>query len=301
MVIEFSFVTYGMSMNEERNIASELLSAAEDIAARVGAVKILVFLDGLPEKTPLPENAVIITRAGKESERAEHLQLTFGASILDVPDVRLDRAGQIDLAALLALSQDVIMSQDNVIILVGVKGSTIDTLQVVRPNEEFSLVQALGKGRSKKAVRRVVFQRVISIALELSTEGREGKSVGGFFVIGDSEKVAEHTEQLIMNPFRGYPEDMRSVLDDRLVETIKEFSTIDGAFVIRGDGVVLSAGTLIRTAMVDEDLPKGLGARHAAAAGITRLTSAVAITVSESDGTVRIWRKGKMVTELERE
>jgi len=288
-------------MNEPGNIASHLLSAAERIAPHVHAVKILVFLDGLPEKTGLPAGSVIITRAGKESERAEHLAAKCGASILDVPDVRLDRAGQIDLAALLALSQDVITSQDNVIILVGVKGSVIDTLQVVQPNEEFSLVQALGKGRSKKAVQRVVFQRVISIALELSTEGREGKSVGAFFVIGDSDKVAEHTEQLIMNPFRGYPEDMRSILDDRLAETIKEFSTIDGAFVIRGDGVVLSAGTLIRTAMVDQDLPKGLGARHAAAAGITRLTGAVSITVSESDGTVRIWRKGKMVTELERE
>lgn len=289
-------------MIEPGNIALSLVTAAEATATTIATARIMVFLDGLPEKVSLPPRTVVITRSGKESERAEHLASKFKQiEILNVPDVRLDRAGQINLAALLALSNDLITAQDAVIILVGSKGKPIDTLRVVQPDEGFSLVKALGKGRSKKAVRRVVFQRVISIALELSTEGREGKPVGSFFVIGDATKVDEHSEQLIMNPFRGYPEDMRSILDDRIIETVKEFSTIDGAFVIRGDGVVLSAGTLIQAALVDEDLPKGLGARHAAAAGITRLTNAVAITVSESDGTVRIWRKGKMVTELERE
>lgn len=282
-------------------IADNLLSASDRIASAIGAARIIVFLDGLPENTKLPNNTLLVTRNGDESERAEHLASKYTAGILDVPDVRLDRAGQINLAALLALSKDIIKGDEVVIVLVGSKGNTIDTLQIVRPNDGFSLVSALGKGRSRKAVRRVVFQRVVSVALELSNEGREGKSVGAFFVIGDAAKVAEHTEQLIMNPFRGYPEDVRSILDDRMVETIKEFSTIDGAFVIRGDGIVLSAGTLIRAAMVDEDLPKGLGSRHAAAAGITRLTNAVAITISQSDGTVRIWRKGKMATQLERE
>ncbi len=288
-------------MIDPGNIATNLLAAAKATADGIAAARIMVFLDGLPEKTPLPSQTVVITRAGKETERADHLASKYDIQVLDVPDVSLDRAGQINLAALLALSNDIITSNDAVIILVGSKGKPVDTLRVVQPDDGFTLIDALGKGRSKKAVRRVVFQRVISIALELSTEGREGKPVGSFFVIGDSTKVDQHAEQLIMNPFRGYPEDMRSILDDRIIETVKEFSTIDGAFLIRGDGVVLSAGTLIQAALVDEDLPKGLGARHAAAAGITRLTAAVAITVSESDGTVRIWRKGKMVTELERE
>jgi len=282
-------------------IADNLLSAADRVASAIGAARIIVFIDGLPENCKLPDKTILVTRNGIKSERAEHLASEYNAALLDVPDVRLDRAGQINLAALLALSKDVIKGDDVVIVLVGSKGNTIDTLQVVRPNDGFSLVSALGKGKSRKAVRRVVFQRVVSVALELSNEGREGKSVGTLFVIGDADKVAEHTEQLIMNPFRGYPEEVCSILDDRMAETVKEFSTIDGAFVIRGDGIVLSAGTLVRAAMVDEDLPKGLGSRHAAAAGITRLTNAVAITVSQSDGTVRIWRKGKMATQLERE
>ena len=46
-------------------------------------------------------------------------------------------------------------------------------------------------------------------------------------------------------------------------------------------------------------LPSGLGSRHAAAAGITAYTKAIAITVSESDGTVRVWRAGKEFASFE--
>ena len=38
---------------------------------------------------------------------------------------------------------------------------------------------------------------------------------------------------------------------------------------------------------------------HAAAAGITANTKCIAFTVSESDGTVRVWRAGKLVADFE--
>ena len=50
------------------------------------------------------------------------------------------------------------------------------------------------------------------------------------------------SRQLVMNPFHGYPEEDRNILDPNLRETIREFSAIDGAFVIRDDGVVMAAG-----------------------------------------------------------
>jgi len=81
-------------------------------------------------------------------------------------------------------------------------------------------------------------------------------------------------------------------------ETVKEYSTLDGAFIIRGSGVVETAGARLKAGL-SEGLPSGLGARHAAAAGITLSTRCIAITVSESDGTVRVWRAGKMVASFE--
>ena len=85
-----------------------------------------------------------------------------------------------------------------------------------------------------------------------------------------------------------------------LTETVKEFCTIDGAFVIKGTGTIVSAGTYLLPKLVAEELPQGLGARHAAGAAITAATKSIAITISESTGTVRIWRQGRLITEIEK-
>ena len=77
-----------------------------------------------------------------------------------------------------------------------------------------------------------------------------------------------------MNPFHGYPEEDRNILDPNLRETIREFSAIDGAFVIRDDGVVMAAGRHLNAALEEGELPRGLGSRHVAGAGITAVTDA---------------------------
>ncbi len=293
---------YRITMSKDRTIAQHLIDSAIEIAEIIGRARVLVFLDGLPENhEDLSDRFILATRGSEQHSVGKQLKKQHHLDLLDVPDVSLDRAGQMNLAALLALSNGIIKSEDCVVALAGPKGKSIDTLQIIRPDKATMLLDAMGGQRSKKAIRRVVFQKVVDLALQLASEGREGRAVGATFVIGDADKVQHHTEQLIMNPFRGYPEDARNILDGKLVDTVKEFSTIDGAFIIRGDGVVLSAGTLLRASLVDEDLPKGLGARHAAAAGITRVAKAIAITISESDGTVRIWRNGKIITTLEKE
>jgi DNA integrity scanning protein DisA with diadenylate cyclase activity len=48
----------------------------------------------------------------------------------------------------------------------------------------------------------------------------------------------------------------------------------------------------------DVKLPMGLGARHSAAASITAETKCVAVTVSQTTGTVRVFREGEIVLEL---
>ena len=103
---------------------------------------------------------------------------------------------------------------------------------------------------------------------------------------------------MIINPFKGYTEEERNVLDPSLKETIKELSKIDGAFIIRGDGVLVSAGTYIRTRIPPGDLPQGLGARHAAAAAITAVTQALAIAISESTRKVSLFKNGERIMEL---
>ena len=107
-----------------------------------------------------------------------------------------------------------------------------------------------------------VVERVLGIATELAMEGREGQSVGCLFTIGSADKINQYTKPLILNPFHGYDEEDRNILNPFMDETVKELSTIDGAFVIRGDGVLLSAGSLIHAPDYNHRLPGGYGSRQ---------------------------------------
>jgi DNA integrity scanning protein DisA with diadenylate cyclase activity len=143
-----------------------------------------------------------------------------------------------------------------------------------------------------------VIEGLIHTAMEVGAEGYEGHAIGTIIVVGDSTKVMEKSRQLILNPFQGMSEADRNSLDPPIREAVKTFAALDGAFVIREDGVVLSAGRYLLSMSRDVKLPLGLGARHSAAASMTAETSAVAITVSQTTGTVRVFREGEIVLEL---
>ncbi len=144
-------------------------------------------------------------------------------------------------------------------------------------------------------VNETVFETVIKIALEISTEGREGRPIGTAFILGDSANVLAKSRQLILNPFQGYKREERLITNPDMLDNIKEFAQLDGAFVITSDGVVEAAGRYITidTGMVK--LPKGLGTRHNSVAAITRRTESIGIVVSQSGGVIRIFRNGIVV------
>ena len=100
---------------------------------------------------------------------------------------------------------------------------------------------------------------------------------------------------LVLNPFFGYKESERNILSMPMDETIKEYSLIDGATVISGDGIVESAGTLIYTPDHNIVMPAGYGTRHAAAASISWAAECISVVVSESTRTVTLFRNGKML------
>ena len=98
----------------------------------------------------------------------------------------------------------------------------------------------------------------------------------------------------------GYTEEERNILNPMLRETIREFAALDGAFVISSDGLVLTAGRHLGAAGQEDQIPRGLGSRHIAASGITALSNAVAIVISESTGDLRIFKNGKILMEIEK-
>jgi diadenylate cyclase len=143
-----------------------------------------------------------------------------------------------------------------------------------------------------------VFDAVFSICLEISREGREGKKVGTAFIIGDAENVLAKSRQLILNPFAGHQTGDRMVTNHDIKENLKELAQLDGAFVIRGDGLIEAAARYITIDTSAVGIPKGLGTRHSSVAGITLVTNAIGIVVSQSGGKISIFRNGRMVQEI---
>ncbi len=141
-------------------------------------------------------------------------------------------------------------------------------------------------------------ESLIHTAMEIGAEGYEGNPVGTIIVIGDATAVMEKSRQLILNPFQGISEAERNALDPTIRDAVKTFAALDGAFICREDGVVLAAGRYLLTMSRDVKLPMGLGARHSAAASITAESKAVAVTVSQTTGTVRVFKEGEIVLEL---
>ncbi|WP_458204607.1 diadenylate cyclase DacZ [Haladaptatus sp. NG-SE-30] len=172
----------------------------------------------------------------------------------------------------------------------------IDTATRVRANEEShsGIYDLFANSRADPGVIRDVFE----VAIELGKKGQKGKPVGALFVVGDAGKVMNKSRPLSYNPF----EKSHVHVGDPIVNVmLKEFSRLDGAFVISDSGKIVSAYRYLEPSAEGVDIPKGLGARHMAGGAITRDTNATAIVLSESDGLVRAFKGGEIILELDPE
>jgi len=222
-------------------------------------------------------------------------------AVLRVPTVALHRTAQIKVAVLMGLAAGLLHEEDRLVCLSGAAGSEfLDTLLVLDINKELEILTSHGVPLVNGAARPAVLQTLLSLALEIAREGREGRPVGALFVLGVHEKVLQLSHQMVLNPFKGYTDAERNLLDPALKETIKEFAALDGAFIIRADGIIEAAGRYLEATGPRGVLPQGLGSRHLAAAGITAVTKAIAVVISESTGAVRIFTGGTIFMEIEK-
>jgi diadenylate cyclase len=217
-----------------------------------------------------------------------------------IPPFEYTRVEKIKVAVVAAQSAGLFRDGDTVLALAGPGNDpVVDTLVKIdigsEDPEEKIRVDTLGLPPEFSSQ---VVESLIHTAMEIGAEGYEGHPVGTILVVGDSTNVMERSRQLILNPFQGISEAERNALDPPIREAVKTFSALDGAFIIREDGVVLAAGRYLLTMSRDVKLPMGLGARHSAAASISAESKSVAITVSQTTGTVRVFKEGEIVLEL---
>jgi len=282
-----------------------MLETACAIANKTRSKGVLLYADMSEDDETLAkigqEKQVDLILAIKDESSFQDATSVF-KKVLRIPDVPLGRINQIKMAIIQALSKGLVQKGDKWVCLSGIpQTKVLDNLLILEFGKEFEIISSSDLPVISEIVRPEVFETVLSLALGISIERKEGrKPVGTIFVLGKHEEVLKFSHPMVINPFQGYPEGERNILDYRLKETVKEFSSIDGAFIFREDGVILAAGRHLDASGENIEIPLGLGSRHRAAAGITSLTDALAIVISEETGGVRIFHHGKIFMEIEK-
>lgn len=282
-------------------LLSLLIKLSKRIGREIEAQGVLMVCD-LPydfatlQKDLQPNRLVVATHLPDVQQAAMEDEVAM-VPLLHEPQTRHVQVSQ---AVLEAIADDLLQTGGRVIVLyAGFEREHVDTISVLNLSEHLKKLTSRDLQRLETQVPLQTLRRVVDLAVEIGREGREGKAVGTMFVVGHHRKVLEMSHEQVHDPFRGYHKRERMISNPRVRESIKELAQIDGAFIIAADGTVMAAGRFLDAPAEEITLSKGLGARHWAAAAITKSTNAVAIAVSESTGTVRLFQNGAVVLRIE--
>lgn len=284
-----------------------ILDGAAVLAREAGADAVVLAAAADEEASYLDAVLPKTTRVITSTRDVGPLTGTEEDDLIPLPQVRLRRRGRAKVALLEGLASGVIHPGERVVVVSGDGNDgavDLDTVALIDLTGQDEFL-AGGTGSTLASLAHVadpaVFDTVLGLCLELSRYGRDGKPIGFLAVLGDHEAVLERSHPLVLNPFEGHGLEVRCVLYPAARRAIREFSGMDGAFVIRGDGIIEAAGRYLQEPADSGAVPVGLGARHRAAAGITDATRSAAFVVSETSGEVRIFSGGRVLMTFSRE
>lgn len=278
-----------------------LLDAARRMAEEVDADAVLLLAEKSlkwDELEILMKDCPLLVAADREE-----LDETAGESRIKV--IPLDESGaavheRLTQALLEAVADDYLQPGARVVAVYGgFEAEAVDSLSIISLREHLGRLTARDLQRLETQVPLDTLKVVVDLAVEIGREGREGKPVGTLFVVGDTRKVLSQSHPMGFDPVRGYTRKERNIRDRRVREAVKEMAQMDGAIIIAPDGTIQAAVRHLNSPAEGITLSKGLGARHWAAAAISKATKAIAVAVSESAGTVRLFQNGDVVLRIE--
>jgi len=276
-----------------------------DLAAKLcrdqDASAVLVLLTGPTDWDALKElfsGLKVVVTADKADELEGAADAGLDTIVLDMEESPVfERLTQ---ALLTGVAREIFAPGAGVVVAYsGFDAEVIDSLSYIRLDEHLGRLTARDLRQLETSVPLETLKVVVDLAVEIGREGREGKAVGTMFVVGDTRKVLSHSQPAGFDPVRGYPRTERDLHDPRVREAIKEVAVLDGAFIVSPEGLVEKAAQLVDAPYADLTVSKGLGARHWAGAAISKATHAIAIVVSQSSGTVRIFQNGEVMLRIE--
>ncbi len=278
-----------------------IIDLATKLCAQTEASFLLVMLEGPTDWEQLREHTgelqvVIAADTVEELAGAEEAGLaTIVLNMADAPVIE-----RLTQALLTGVAREVLAPGARLVVAYsGFEVDTIDSVSYIELDEHLGRLTARDLRQLETSVPLETLKTVIDLSVEIGREGREGKPIGTMFVVGDSRKVLQHCQPAGFDPVKGYNRSERDLHDPRVREAVKEIAGLDGAFIINAEGIVEKAAQLVDAPYANLTLSKGLGARHWAGAAISKATASLAIVISQSSGTVRLFQGGEVMLRIE--
>ena len=162
-----------------------MLATACAVAEKIGARAVVSFVEPAPVLAEVPDIPII---------RVQELQLDVLKDLTMHDILEVSERHMLDAAVHLYLRRNLESG-----LVVGVFPYAIILYDIEEGKNFINL-----KDFSDIAPREVL-HAALSLALEIAVEGREGRSIGTAFIIGDPEEIFRHSHQAILNPYQGQP------------------------------------------------------------------------------------------------
>lgn len=277
------------------------LDAAVKLAKSVEADGVLVLLERVTDWARVKKRSstqTLIVASNDPEIHAAAIEHELNSVLLDIPASSVQN--QLTQALLESVASEVIRPGSTIVsVYSNFETDQIDTISVLKLNDRLGRLTARDLKKLETKVPLDTLKMVVDMAVAIGREGREGKPVGTLFVVGDHRKVLDESRPAGFDMVKGYTRKERNISDSKVREGIKELAQLDGCFVISADGTVEGSARIIDTSPVELTMSKGLGSRHFAGAAISKNTKAIAVVVSETNGTVRIFQNGEVVLRIE--
>ncbi len=139
--------------------------------------------------------------------------------------------------------------------------------------------------KSRKSREFTEFDRFLD-QLASSVYRMSEKRIGALVALENEDSLEEYAQKAVQ---------VRGEFSPELLETIFSPATPlhDGAVILR-DGAILAAAVILPLGEDPSQLAKSMGTRHRAGLGLSHMTDALVIVVSEETGKVSIAREGIM-------
>ena len=161
--------------------------------------------------------------------------------------------------------------------------AVIAIIVIFQPELRVALSKLSLKGRKSREITE--FDKFLD-QLATSVYRMSDKRIGALIALENKDSLDEYAQKAVM---------LGSEFSPELLETIFAATTPlhDGAVLLR-DKVILAAAVILPLVEDSSQLAKSMGTRHRAGLGLSHMTDALVIVVSEETGKVSIAREGIM-------